>query len=153
MPESKNYASSVTTNKKRDNVTRQRQRTRTRICSCGLRPSTREPSSMPLACPRAQMLKTVYSQHMCRTLFVLCCVFLEKKHLPTSTWARTHAHHVSSLVFLAPAIIALRTSTCPERRQVRCCRTHLHVAKILFLAMSVQTHDARQETPTFAQVL
>ena len=28
--------------------------------------------------------------------------------------------------------IALRTPTCPERRQVRCCRTHRHFAKLCF---------------------
>ena len=46
------------------------------------------------AVPRHQhatclMLITVRSQNMCRT----CC---------TSTWARTNAHHASSLMFLSP---------------------------------------------------
>ena len=51
----------------------------------------------------------------------------------------THRHGLGQMLtlrleatFPETALFALRTSTCPERRQVRCCRTHFNFAKLLF---------------------
>ena len=82
-------------------------------------------------CP---ILITVLSQNMSLNVFRSLRCFLDSSTCPhTSTWARKNAHHASSLIFLASASFALRTSTCPERLKfVGCRRTHFNLAKLFF---------------------
>ena len=57
--------------------------------------------------------------------------FFDQKFVHTSTWTRKDAQYASSFVLFATALFTLRTTTCPERRQVRCWRTHLNSAALL----------------------
>ena len=57
------------------------------------------------------------------------------------------AHNISCF-----RLFALRTSTCPERRQVRCCRTHLKFAKLLFRRCLSKRMMPDRKTPTFIQL-
>ena len=139
MPTTLNCGCSVTTSKKEsDGVTRQWQ------CHAGHAVAwvgsgrLRENALPRHQQPTCLMLITVHSQHVCRTCFVLCSVFAMEALADTSTWVRKNHHYASSPIFPASALFASRTSTCPRRRQVRWCRTHLSVAKLLS-AMSVQT--------------
>ena len=78
------------------------------------------------------MFITVCSQNMCRTCFVLCGVFSMKSTCPHIDVGRNRRSPPFIQIFPTSALVASRTSTCPERRQVRCCRTHLNFAKFLF---------------------
>ena len=108
----------VMTSKKRNDVTRQRQCTR----HAAVRVSGGRPHEITVPrhwCATCFMLITVRSQKMCRTCFVLCGVCSITASAHTSTWSRKHAHDASSPIFPASALVALRTSTCPEHRRVR----------------------------------
>ena len=78
------------------------------------------------------MFVTLCSQDMCRTCFVLCGVFSMKSNRPHIDLGRNRRSPPFIQIFPTSALVASRTSTCPERRQVRCCRTHLNFAKFLF---------------------
>ena len=117
------------TSKKRDGVTRQRR-------------CTRERRSTPLACHVLDVHYRVFAEHVQNVFRSLRC-FLDEKHLSTSTWAGTDAHHPSSRYFLRPLWLLHEHQHVPSVAKFAAVE-HTNFAKFL-----VQTQNARQETQTF----
>ena len=90
--------------------------------------------STPLACHVPNADYRAFAK-MCRTCFVLCCVFSTTALTHTSALSRKNAHCTSSpYIFCVRRIcFIVRTSTCRESRQARRCTTHLKLSKLFFL--------------------
>ena len=103
-----------------------RQRQCMRTCSGRWQPSTPERSSTPPASHVPDVDFRAFAKHAQNVFCSLRCFACP--HIDVGS---KNAHDASSLLFPASAPLALRTSTCTERRQVSCCGTQLNVAKLL----------------------
>ena len=103
---------SVTIGKKRDDVSRKRQCTRTRSCWVG----RRERSSTPPASHVLNVDYRAFAKHVQNVFVSFSALAFRQKNPPTHQCA----HRAPLLKLLALAPIASRTSTCSERRQLRC---------------------------------
>ena len=104
--------------------------TQKRRCSGRYQPSTRECSSTPLACHVPNVDYRAFATHV-QNVFGSLRFFLDERTNPHRRGLELMLTTLRPQWSCAPAPLVLRTPTCPERRQVRCCGTQLHFAKLL----------------------